>query len=54
MANRRVGLSSAILAALDQLFILYSIVPLKTALEAFLFYLIALLLAGFPLSRTPD
>lgn len=46
MANRRVGLCSALLAALYQPFILYSIVPLKTALEVFLFSLTALLLAN--------
>lgn len=45
MANRRVGLCAALLAALYQPFILYSIVPLKTALEVFLFSLTALLLA---------
>lgn len=45
MANRQVGLCSALLAALYQPFILYSIVPLKTALEVFLFSLTALLLA---------
>ena len=45
MANRRVGLCSALLAALYQPFILYSIVPLKTVLEVFLFSLTALLLA---------
>lgn len=45
MDNRRVGLCAALLAALYQPFILYSIVPLKTALEVFLFALTALLLA---------
>ena len=45
MANRQVGLCSAFLAALYHPFILYSIVPLKTALEVFLFSLTALLLA---------
>ncbi|MBI4003253.1 MAG: tetratricopeptide repeat protein, partial [Nitrospira defluvii] len=45
MANRQVGLCAALLAALYQPFILYSIVPLKTALEVFLFSLTALLLA---------
>ena len=45
MANRQVGLCSALLAALYQPFILYSIVPLKTTLEAILFSLTALLLA---------
>ncbi|MBA5863579.1 MAG: tetratricopeptide repeat protein [Nitrospira sp. CR1.1] len=45
MANRQAGLCSAFLAALYQPFILYSIVPLKTALEVFLFSLTALLLA---------
>ena len=45
MANSWIGLCSAILAALYEPFILYSIVPLKTTLEVFLFSLTSLLLA---------
>jgi 4-amino-4-deoxy-L-arabinose transferase-like glycosyltransferase len=45
LASRHVGLGAAFLAAIYKPFILYSIVPLKTVLEVFLFILTLLLFA---------